>query len=433
MQVTVSRVSPVQVELKVSLPREQISRALAKAYNELGKNAQIRGFRRGKVPLALLKQYFGDRVAAEVSGKLVEETLPQAIMDQKLEPVVQPRVEPDARLQPDADWTYTAHLEVRPEVGEVNLDGIVLERQVFTVDDADVDHQILHLREAHATLRTPEPLRPVQAGDVVTLDYDVTIDGAPREDLNARNRSVEVGTGKLLKELDAGMVGMTVGEPRAITVHFADDHAREDLRGKDAVLTVTVTELRENVLPELDDEFAKDVGSDSLEALRAKVRGDLERQWRDESENKLREDAVNALADKNPIAVPPSLVENAIATLAREIAQSLRMRGEPLDVEAVIKTAREQAEKRVRAGLLLAEIARTNSLTVTEADLNARIEEMAKETGKAVAKLRADYRDAQKREALANAILEDKVLEVLLSKVTVNEVPAPKPPHDHAH
>lgn len=431
MQVTVSRVSPVLVDLKISLPKEKVTRALAKAYNELGKNAQIRGFRRGKVPLPILKQFFGDRIAAEVSGKLVDETLPQALLDQKLEPVAQPRVETGGKLEGDRDWEYTAHLEVRPEVGEIVLDGITLERQVATIEDADVEHRIEHMREAHATLRTPEPARPVQKGDVVTLDYDVTIEGNRREDLGQQGRSTEVGTGKLLKEIDEGIVGMSVGEKKDITIHFADDHAREDLRGKDAVITVTVSEIREKVLPELDDEFAKDVGSETLEALRAKVRADMEREIKEFSESKLREDAVAALAEKNPIAVPPSLVENAAATIAREIARSLRMRNEPLDVEAVIKSAREQAEERVRAGLLLTELARRNNLTVTEADLNARMEELARETGKAVAKIRAEYRDEQKRNALVSAVLEDKVLELLLSKVEIKDVPAPKHTHEH--
>jgi trigger factor len=432
MQVTLSRLSPVQVELKVSLPKEKVTTALAKAYADLGRQAQIRGFRKGKVPLPLLKQYFGERVAAEVSGRLVEETLPHAIEQQKLEPVAQPRVDP-TRLDESADWTYTAHLEVRPEVGEIVLDDIALERHVYKIDDADVDHQIEHLREENATLRSPDPARPVKAADVVTLDYDVTVDGAPREELNARNRSVEVGKGKLLKELDAGLVGAEIAKPKPITVRFPDDHAREDLRGKDAVLTVTVSEIREKILPELDDEFAKDTGSESLAALKTKIRGDLERQGQETSDGRLREDAVNALVEKNPIAVPPSLVESAVNALSREIAQSLRLRGAPLDVESVIRAAREQAEKRVRAGLLLAELARKNNLDVNEADLNTRIDEMAKATGKAAAKIRADYRDPKRREALANAVLEDKVLALLMSKIKVTDVPSPNRLHDHDH
>jgi trigger factor len=224
---------------------------------------------------------------------------------------------------------------------------------------------------------------------------------------------------------------MNAGETREIPVHFADDHAREDLRGKDAVLKVTVTELREKVLPALDDDFAKDTGAESLEALKAKTRAEIEKEGKDTAEAKLREDVVLALAEKNPIAVPPSLVQNAVSVIAREMVQMLRLGGEAIDAEKIFNDAKSQAEQRVRAGLLLAEMARRNSLTVTEQDLNDRLDEMAKESGKAVAKLRAEHRDAKKREALANAVLEGKVLALLLSKVTVSEVPAKEPLHQH--
>lgn len=429
MEVTVSRVSPVEVELKVSLPKERVATALARAYSELGKQAQIRGFRRGKVPLPLLKRFFGDRVSAEVSEQLVEETLFKALEQQKLDPVTRPRVEVGKALEENADWSYTARLEVRPEIGDIHLDGIALKREVYTVQEADIDHEIEHLREAHATLRVPEPARPVQRGDVVTLDYEVTVDGVPRADLAAHDRSVEVGKGRLLEELEQGLVGMSVGETKEIKVHFGADHAREDLRDKDAVLKVTVKEIRERVLPAVDDEFAKDVGRETLEALRAEIRAELEKRGQEASYNKLREDLVAALIERNPIAVPPTLVQNVAAMVAQELVQQMRLRGEPIEVEKVHKMAQDEAARRVRAGLLFAELARRNNLTVTEEDLNARIEEMAKETGKAAARLRAEYRDPKKRQDLANAVLEDKVMQLLLSKVSVTDVPAPR--HDH--
>ena len=433
MQVTVSRVSPVEVELKVSLTKERVTTALAKAFATLGKQAQIRGFRKGKVPLPLLKQYFGDKVASDVAGQLVDETLGPAIEAQKLEPVTQPNVVPASALVENTEWSYTAKLEVRPEVKEVIFDGIALTRKVYTVGDTDVDHQIEHLRDAHANLKAPEPARPVKKGDLVTLDYDVTIDGAARDDLNMRNRTVEVGNGRLLSELDAGIPGMNVAEVKEILVHFDEKHTRDDLRNKTATLKVTVSEIREKVLPDLDDEFAKDTGHDSLAALKTKVRADLEKEATETTEAQLREDAVMALVEKNPVEVPPSLLNNAVSVLAREIAQQERMRGGEIDAEKIIAEAKTQAENRVRAGLLMGEMAKRNNLGVTDDDLNARIDEMAKETGKAAAKLRAEHREPRKREALANAVLEDKVLSLLLSKVKVTDVPADKPLHDHDH
>lgn len=428
MQTIVSRLSPVEVELEVKIPKEQITSALSKAYKDLSKVAEVKGFRKGKVPLHILKQYFGARVINDVAAKLVDENLPKAIAHEKLDPVVQPTLTKIDRLDEKLEaWSFTAKLEVRPEVGEVKLDGIELKRKVWTVTDADVDKRIEQLREVHSTLRTPEPPRAAREGDQATIDYDVLINGTEREDLKQRNRTVLVGKGRLLDELDKALLGMNVGESKDVEVTFPANHPREDLREKKALLKLTLKELRETVLPEVDDELAKDAGYESLQDMRDKIRAKLEAEAKERSEHELREAAINALIEKNPIAVPPSLVKNAVGIVAREMVQYARIRNEPFDAEAIVKDAQEQAESRVRAGLLLAEIARTHNLQVTDADLEARFEQLAKETGKAVARVRAEHRDNEKRMALANAVLEDKVLSLLISKVKVEEIAATEP------
>jgi trigger factor len=428
MQTTVSRLSPVEIELKVQLPKEQVNAALSKAYADLGKVAQIKGFRKGKVPLPILKQYYAGRVINDVAAKLVDEMLPQAITAEKLDPVVQPTLTKIDQLDEKIEqWSFTAKLEIRPEVAEVNLDGISLTRKVWTVADADVEKRIETLRQMHSSLKTPDPARPAQAGDQATIDYDVVMDGTEREDMKQRNRTVEVGKGRLLEELDKGLVGMSIGEKKDVEVTFPETHPREDLKGKKATLRLSLSELRETVLPAVDDDLARDANYESLADMQSKLRAAVEKDAKDRSEHELREAAINALVEKNPIAVPPSLVKNAVGIVAREMVQYARVRNEAFDAEAIVKDATEQAESRVRAGLLLAEMARKSSLQVTDADLDARLEEMAKETGKALARLRAEHRDNDKRTALANAILEDKVLALLISKVKVEEVAATEP------
>ncbi|MBL8681309.1 MAG: trigger factor [Myxococcales bacterium] len=428
MQTTVSRLSPVEVELQVKLPKEQVTAALSKAFNDLGKVAEIKGFRKGKVPLHILKQYYGGRVATDVASKLVDESLPRAIDAEKLDPVVSPTLTKVDVLDEKVEaWSFTAKLEIRPEVADVVLDGIELKRKVWSVTDEMVAKRIEEARELHSSLRTPEPLRPAQAGDQATIDYDVKVEGADREDLKQRNRTVVVGKGRLLEELDKALVGMNVNDTKDVEVTFPETHPREDLRNKKAVLSLSLKELRETVLPAIDDELAKDAGYESLENMKTKLRATLESQAKERGEHELREAAINALVEKNPIAVPPTLVKNAVGIVAREMVQYARVRNEAFDAEAIVKDATEQAESRVRAGLLLAEMARKANLQVTDADLEARFEELAKETNKAVARVRAEHRDNDKRTALANAVLEDKVLSLLISKVKVEEVAAEEP------
>lgn len=432
MQVTVSRTSPVNVELQVALPKDKVHGELEKAFNELGKVAQIRGFRKGKVPRPILRQYFGPRVANEVVKKLIDDTLPNAIRDQKLEPVNTPEVISDEELKGDADWSYTVRMEVRPDIADVDYSVLTLSRKVYQVDDHDVQHVLDAKREEAATLRTPDPARPVQAHDQVSVDLDVVIDGTERPEFGARGRTVEAGGGTLLKELDEGLIGMAVDETREFQVTFPEAHRQSELRGRTAAVKVTVKGLQEKVLPEIDDEFAKDLGKESLDELRGSIRADLEKDYKERAEDELRNDAVEKLVAAHAIAVPPSLTTQVVAQMKPEATREFLMMGSaaPQDLEDRL---RPEAERRVRAGLLLTEIARVNGLQVTDADLNGRLEEMAKSTGKAVQKLRVEYRDQKKREMLIGAVLEDKVVDFLLAKATITEQQVPTHAHDHEH
>ena len=420
MQVTVSRVSPVEISLRVALPKERVSSALEAAYSELGKQAQIRGFRKGKVPRPLLKQYFGGQVAEQVARKLVDETLNGAIRDQRIEPLNQPRVEALDDLSGAAEWSYTASMEVRPDIGELQLASLEITRTIYPVADEDVNKAVELKREESATLRTPDPARPAAAGDTVTIDMNLWLDGAERPEFSSKGRPVEVGASKLLKAIDDALVGMSVGETREVDVAFPESHRQRELAGKTAQMKVTATALQEKVLPELDDDFAKDVGKESLEQLRADLRAELEKAAKERSDDEARGAAVEAFVKANPIPVPPSLVEQAMGAMRQEFARSFAMRGEsvPAEIGAMLQ---KEAEDRMRAGLLLTELARVNNIAVTDDDIAAQLEELSKETGKAVQKLRVEYREKGKRDQLVAQVLEGKVLDLLLAKVTVTE------------
>ena len=426
MQVTVSRVSPVEISLRVALPKERVSSALEAAYNELGKQAQIRGFRKGKVPRPLLKQYYGGQVAEQVARKLVDETLSGAIRDHRIEPINQPRVEALDELSGATEWSYTALMEVRPEIGELNLSSLEVTRTIYPVTDEDVTRAIESKREESATLRTPDPARPARAGDTVTIDMSLSLDGAERPEYSSKGRPVEIGASKLLKVIDEALVGMSVGESKDVDVTFPENHRQVELAGKTAQMKVSVTAHQEKVLPELDDDFAKDVGKESLEQLRADLRAELEKAAKERSDEEARSAAVEVFVKANPIPVPPSLIEQAMGAMRQEFARGFAMRGESLPAELNAMLLKE-SEDRMRAGLLLTELARVNNIAVTDEDLNAQLELLSKETGKAVQRLRVEYRDKAKRDQLVAQALEGKVLDLLLAKVTVTEKTAEAP------
>jgi trigger factor len=421
MQVTVSRISPVEVSLRVVLSKEKVDAELDRAFLKLGRDAQIRGFRKGKVPRPVLKQYFGGQVASDVFRKLIDQTLPDAIRDQKLEVIGQPQVQLESDILSTAEWAYTAQVEIRPDMSGIDLGALKLTRKVYTISDSALDLALEQKREENATLRTPDPMRPALETDTATFDVAILVDGSEIAEFGARGRTVELGRNTLIKEIDEGLRTMSPGETREVPVTFPETHRQRELAGKTGSFRLTLTTIQEKVLPELDDEFAKDVGAESLEALKASTLATMQKQFADRSDDDVREEAIKRLVEANTIPVPPSLVTQVLGqlrpSLLRELGGTL---GEGTDLET---TLRGEAEQRVRAGLLLTEVARTHGIGVTEADLNARLEEMAKETGRALPRLRAEYRDQQKRDLLISEVLEKKVLDLLLSKATITDVP----------
>lgn len=432
MQVTVSRVSPVVVSLRVELPQERVRTEMERAYNTVSREAQIKGFRKGKVPRPLLKQYYGAKIEYDVANRLVNETLDDAIRDSKVETIgAQPKIDAPDPINENAAWHYVASVEVRPEINEINYGALVLTKKVYTVDEHDIEHVLDEKREEHSTVQTPEPMRPAQKTDSVTFDWDLLLDGVSMPEFAAKGRTAEIGRGVLFPEVEAGLEGMLPGDVKDIVVTFPESHSRKELAGKSATLRVTVSALQEKVLPGLDDEFAKDVGAESLEALKASIRADLEKKYAEKSDDEVKDEAINLLVKEHEVEVPPTLLSQILQQMRQQMVRGLGMAGSNTD--ALDNILRPEATLRARAGLLLTEIARQNSLLVTDADLAAAMEEIAKERSVAVQRVRAEYQSEARRQDLIGRVLEDKVTAFLLSKATITEQVTPTHTHDEAH
>jgi len=298
----------------------------------------------------------------------------------------------------------------------------VLERASNEVTNAAVDDEIERLRQGNAEMKVLDPPRPAKEGDTLLIDYSVKIDGEDKSDMGAKDRPVELGQGKLIPEFEAGLIGAQPGETKNIDVKFPDDHSREDIRGKTATFAIQVKELREKILPEIDDEFAKDCGDfATLLELRLDLRRKLEEVAKRRGEAELREQAIDKLVDANPIPVPPSLIEQQQRAMVQELAQFLQYTGQDSPMtEELFKEMASRAERKVRAAILFGEIARQEKLQVGQADLDAKLAQLAERTGKHIAKVRVEYQ-GEKRDALANQILEEKILDWLLSRAKIED------------
>ncbi len=424
MQVQVARISPVVIELAVEVPADAVKAEVDKAYATLQKKARVRGFRPGKAPRQVLVQLYGAQVVTDVANAIVSGTLPKALLDNNVQPVNQPRVEA-GRVEGGTAFSYKARFEVSPEIGEVTYEGLELVRPPSAPSDAMVDEQIEMLRKAHASMEPIDPARPADKGDIVTIDFTLEVDGAAAKDGGGEGVQLELGSGQVLPDLEAALIGKKVDEAFEVTATFGDAHPRADLRSKTGTFKGKIKDMKTRVLPALDDEFAKDVGAfQTIVELRADAHTRLEKMLKDRSEAAMAEQIIDKLNEKNGLDVPPSLVEQQCRMMEAELMQTASRAGRRPTQEDFAKVhdqVHADSEKKVRAGLLMAAIAKKLAIQVNEEDIRKGIEELAAETGKNVAKVRAEYADPQRRNILLGMILEDKVLNVIESKAVVRE------------
>ncbi len=423
MQVNVQRLSPVLVEFDVEITADRVKSEVEKAYTSVAKTARVSGFRPGRAPRQVLTHLYGPRIAADVAQRLVDETYPQAISEQKLQPVTEPAIEP-RRLEENKAFGYKARIEVLPLIENVKYDGLEATRPKVQVSAEQIDERLDELRRSHSTLEPLKAARAAAKGDTATIDFTLSVDGTLIEDAGATDFQAELGSSTLIPEIDQALVGKSIGEQAEATVAMPAQHPHPKLAGKSALFALTLKDLKERVLPAADDEFAKDVGDfETLEMLKQDISGALEKSSKEESDNKLAEQLVIELVKANPVPLPPSLVERQMRVTEQEILQRARSQGQRATGvgEELRGQIQQDSEVKVRAGLLMAEIAKAEGIQIGDAELEEGLKELAEQTGKNVAKLRVEYRDQKKREMLIGMILENKVLDIIEAKAKISD------------
>ncbi len=423
MQINVEKISPVLVELSVEVGADRVSTEVEKAFKTVAKTARIKGFRPGKAPRSVLSHVFGARVAADVAQRLVDETFQQAVSEKNVQPVSQPAVE-QQKLESGKPFNYKARVEVLPQIESVTYEGLEAKRPSLAVTDEEVTQELDALRRANSTLELPKTPREAKAGDVVTIDFEVVVDGEAVEGAGAKDFQVELGSGQLIESIDQALVGKKVGDKAEAAVDMPAGHPHPALRGKSSIFKIDLKDLKERVLPAADDEFAKDLGDfETLADLQADIKKQIEARKKDEADNTLAERLVAELVKQNPIPVPPSLVQQQMRMTEQEILQRARSQGGQVGgLGAELRQrVQEDSEVKVRAGLLMAEIAKKEGIQIGNEQIEEGLKELAEQTGKNVAKLRAEYAEPRRREMLIGMILENKVLDIIESKAKIGD------------
>ena len=421
MQISVEKLSPVVVEFSIEIPADKVRVEVDKAYSAIARTARVRGYRPGKAPRQVLVHLYGPRIHADVAQRLVDETLDKAIAEKSVQPLSKPAVAP-TQLSPESAFSYKARFEVRPEVAEVKFEGLPISKQKLVIAESAIDAELARIAREHSTLEEPNPARPAKEGDSVELAFRLLVDCKPHAS-GEQTITTEIGSGETMKEIEAAVTGANVGDDRDATITFPQQHAAPDLRGKPGTFKLSVKSIKERITPAIDDELAKDSGEfENLDALKKDITEKLEKSAKQRQSEQMAEQIVVELCKANPIPVPPSLVEQQAQMTQRELQQATRRTGPQFNLNQDMRNRiRVDAEVKVRAGLLMAEIARIKEVKVNNDDIEKGYVELAEQTGKNVAKVKAEYRDPKRREMLIAMILEDKILDILESAATITE------------
>ena len=422
MQISANQLSPVLLELNVQIDADRVRAELDKAYQQLARGATVRGFRKGKAPRKVLRHMFGARVAADVAQRLVDETYAQAVDEQKVQAVSRPAIESQA-VSENEPFSYKARVEVLPKIESVVYEGFKVKRPSTTVTEAAIQEQLEAVQRANSTLEPAGEGHLAAAGDVVTVDFTVSVDGRSLNDASAENLDLELGQSGVLPEIEAALLGQRPPFQQDVEVAVPSSSGHPDLRGKKAVFSLILRDLKTRVLPALDDEFAKDLGEfDDLAALKKSIGDELQKRLDESADNVVAQVLVAELVKANPIQVPPTLVQQQYRVTEQEVVRQARSQGRGQQLSAETRRSIEQdSEIKVRAGLLMAEIAKAKGIQVGPADLDEGLKGLADQTGKNLAKLKAEYATQQKREMLVGMILENKVLDIIEAAAQIEQ------------
>ena len=435
MKVTVEDRSSVKKVMHIEVPHEDVVRELDSAYAQLKKTAKLKGFRPGKTPRSVLERVYGKEVKADVCGKLIQSAFMDALKETELKIVGSPQVDPP-ELDGAKPYIFDAQVEINPELADIEFKGFELVKTKYAATDDEVDVQLKMLQKNLAKREKIQEERPLQLGDVAVIDYEGFKNGEPFEPTKkTENFVIKVGNGQIVKDLDDGLIGMAVGEERQVPVTFPDDYYNEELVGQKVDFKVVLNEIREEILPDLDDAFAKSISDkyETLDVLKTAIQENLRDGYEKRTEQELNEQVYQKLLEQVEFEVPETLVngelEHIVNDAERSFAQSNRSLDEVgLNREKLAETYRPTAEKQVRRHLILSKIIEQEKLALTDEELDKGFQEMADNFQQPVEHIKGYYQ--QNKEGLEffkHTLLEKKALKIIIDNGRISEVePAEK-------
>ena len=425
MKVDLDVVTETERKLNIELPADTVTDAYARTYRQLGLHAKVKGFRPGKIPRHVLEGLYGTEVHAQALSELVEQSLLKALQENKLEVVGQPRVE-TGELKEGEAFSFSAIVEVKPDIHLKDYRGIDVDRVRLEVQEEQIDTSLQRLQERHSQLEPVESRDVVAQGDFVFIDFVGSIDGEPFPGGKAEGFPLEVGGGQSIAAFEHALIGLQKEREAEVNVPMPEDFGDPTVAGKDAVFRVKVNDIKRKILPDLDDEFAKDYGdSPTLEELRNKIRAELKKELESLQARQVKDRIVQNMVDQYDFAVSPSLVEKEVAYMMSRAQPQGGASGPDPDApttDDLKNELRPEAERRVKGMLLMEKISQQEKIDADPDEVTQRIDLVARAAGEQGPAVREYYGREDARRELIHQIVSEKTLEFLHQHATIRDV-----------
>ncbi len=420
MQVSVEVTEGLGRKMTVSFPEERVTGEVQKRLQQMSRSASIKGFRPGKVPQKVLAKRYGKELRQEVIGELLQSTFYEAVTQESVQPAGAPTIE-SLTSEEGKDIEYTASFEVMPEVELADLSAITLEKPVGAVEDADLDKMMDKLRGQRTAWNSVD--RASADGDRVTIDFKGSIDGEAFAGGSGEDMPVILGSNSMIEGFEAGLTGAKTGDELTLDLSFPEEYGNKDLAGKPVQFAITIKSVEAPELPELNDEFAADFGLEEggIEALRAEVRANMERELDSRLRNEVKSAVMDKLLEANPVEVPQAMIDHEAETMAQQMRSQMHIPAGKSGVDINASMFSDQAKRRVSLGLVIGELIKANELKVDADRLRAEVERLAAGYEQPQQVIDWYYGDASRLQEVESLALEELAVEFVLSKANVTE------------
>lgn len=422
MQVSIETTSGLERRMTVGIPAAEFDGEVDKRLQEAAKTVRINGFRKGKVPLKVVKQRFGASVRQEVMGEMINRTFYDAATEQEVKPAGQPSIEPKD-YQEGKDFEYIATFEIYPDVELQETDGFEIEKLVAEVGDEDVDKMIDILRKQQA--KWIEADRAAADGDQVNINYIGTKDGEAFEGGSADGQDLVLGSGSMIDGFESGIEGLKAGDSKTLALTFPEDYQAEELQGAAVEFAVTVNKVSEQELPELNADLFKNFGieTDDEVEFRSEVKKNMERELKNAVKTQIKTQVMDKLIEANEVDLPSALIAGEIDALRGQMAQQFGAQAQKLDLKGILpdEMFEEQAKRRVSLGLIVGELVKQKEIKVDGDKVREMVDEIASTYQEPEEVVTYYYSNEQLLAGIESAVLEDQVVDVIIEAAKVTE------------